>query len=69
MSLSHSLIKLTNLELSGDNEAPVSRAALAVWYSSSFMHAVLQLKQQIKIKSSTAWLNKDKELRTSHVKI
>lgn len=48
MSSSHSLINLTNLDLSAANEAPVSKAVLAVWYSSSFMHALLQQKKQKK---------------------
>ena len=47
MSLSHSSINLTNLDLSAANEAPVSKAVLAVWYSSSLMHALLQKRKKI----------------------
>lgn len=42
MRSSHSLIKLANLDSSVAKDAPASNAALAVWYSSSFMHAILQ---------------------------
>lgn len=38
---SHSLINLPNLESPDSKDAPISKAVLAVWYSSSLMHAML----------------------------
>lgn len=45
MSSSHSFIILANLDSPGAKEAPSSKAAFAVWYSSSFMQAILWRKQ------------------------
>jgi hypothetical protein len=45
MHSSHSLIKLVNLDSPGAKDAPTSNAALAVWYSSSFIHAILQQRE------------------------
>ena len=48
---SHSSISFLNLDSLGAIEAPFSRAFFAVWYSSSFIQAVLQTK-----KESDIWL-------------
>lgn len=51
MQSMHSFINLVNLDSPGARAEPVSNADLAVWYSSSFMHAMLHIKTAEKGKS------------------
>lgn len=56
MRLSHCWIKLVNIWSPGARAAPVSKAALAVWYSSRLKHAVLWKEIQSRvIKGYTKW--------------
>lgn len=71
ISSSHSLINLANLESPCTKEAPASSAAFAVWYSSSFIQAVLAKRVIssfiffMQVEVQTAMLNNSMRWRTT----